>query len=227
MTEEAPDVPDRPQGRARGAGRGGHDGGARRPAGPRSQRRLPAASPATDDATARRASCSASCPQRVGVAPRRSSVPLRRSAIPPPSVPAEARRVYDVRDVVGAIADDGQPARALGRAGPRTWSPGFARIEGRPVGLVANQPRRLGGVIDAAGAEKAAAVRRPLRPLRPAAASSSSTPRASCPAAEQERAGVIRHGASLLRAFAVGDGAEGDPGPPQGLRRRGDHDELP
>ena len=38
-------------------------------------------------------------------------------------VPAEARKVYDVRDVAEALVDDGEPARARRRAGRGTWSP--------------------------------------------------------------------------------------------------------
>ncbi|MEA2291846.1 MAG: hypothetical protein QOF17_866, partial [Solirubrobacteraceae bacterium] len=70
-------------------------------------------------------------------------------------VPDEQRKVYDVRDVVRAVADEGRLLE---------WSPrwarnmvcGFARMEGRPVGIVANQPRYLGGVLDSDSATKAA-----------------------------------------------------------------------
>ena len=78
---------------------------------------------------------------------------------------------------------------------------GLCRIEGRPIGLIANQPRRLGGVIDAAGAEKAACfIDRCERfglPLLVVV----DTP-GFMPGSRQERIGVIRHGAGLLRAFA-------------------------
>ena len=79
---------------------------------------------------------------------------------------------------------------------------GFARVEGRAVGVVANQPRRLGGVIDAEAAEKGALfVERcdrfgiPLLVLV-------DTP-GFMPGSRQEDAGVIRYGAQLLRAFAA------------------------
>ena len=75
------------------------------------------------------------------------------------------------------------------------------RIEGRPLGLIANQPRRLAGVIDAAAAEKAAGfiercerfglpLRRPRRHPRVHAGP------------PPGGGGVIRHGADALRAFA-------------------------
>src|ERR1700744_2300945 len=70
-------------------------------------------------------------------------------------VPLETRKVYDSRDVANAVVAGG----SLLEIGAK-WAPNmvtaFARLEGRPVGLIANQPRQLGGVIDAAASEKAA-----------------------------------------------------------------------
>ena len=69
-------------------------------------------------------------------------------------VPADRKRVYDVRAVISTIADSGsvlELRRAFG-AGIVT---ALARIEGVPVGLVANSPAHLGGAIDADGADKA------------------------------------------------------------------------
>ena len=55
------------------------------------------------------------------------------------------------------------------RAGRATWSRRFARIDGRPVGVVANQPRHLGGVIDAAPPRRRARFVQHVQRLRPAA----------------------------------------------------------
>jgi acetyl-CoA carboxylase carboxyltransferase component len=69
-------------------------------------------------------------------------------------VPSDRKRVYDVRAVIETIADTGsvlELRRAFG-AGIVT---ALARIEGVPVGLVANSPAHLGGAIDADGADKA------------------------------------------------------------------------
>src|SRR3954454_13041096 len=78
---------------------------------------------------------------------------------------------------------------------------GFARLDGRPVGVVANQPRHLGGVIDVAGADKGAgfvgACERVGLPLVVLV----DTP-GFMPGSSQESAGIIRHGAGLVRAFA-------------------------
>jgi propionyl-CoA carboxylase beta chain len=77
----------------------------------------------------------------------------------------------------------------------------LARLDGRPVGLIANQPRHLGGTIDAAASEKGAwfigLCQRFGLPLVVLV----DTP-GFLPGTRQEEAAVIRHGASLLRAFA-------------------------
>jgi acetyl-CoA carboxylase carboxyltransferase component len=115
-------------------------------------------------------------------------------------VPAEARRVYDVRDVVAAIVDGGRMLEISSRWA-RNMVTGLARIEGRPVGIVANQPRRIGGVIDAAASEKAARFVRLCDRFGLPLVVLVDTP-GFMPGTRQESAGVIRHGASLLRAFA-------------------------
>jgi acetyl-CoA carboxylase carboxyltransferase component len=116
-------------------------------------------------------------------------------------VPADARRVYDVRDVVCGLVDEGRLLEVSSRWA-RNMLTAFARIDGRSVGIVANQPRHLGGVIDADAAEKAAffvakcdAFGLPLVVLV-------DTP-GFLPGKRQESAAVIRHGAALVRAFAA------------------------
>jgi len=115
-------------------------------------------------------------------------------------LPAGARQVYDVRAVAGDLADDGRLLEASPRWA-RNLVTGFARIEGRAVGIVANQPRHLGGVLDVSASEKGArfvstcdAHGVPLVVLV-------DTP-GFMPGTAQEAAGVIRHGAQLVRAFA-------------------------
>lgn len=115
-------------------------------------------------------------------------------------VPEEQRRVYDVRDVIATVVDGGQLLEAS--AGwARNLVTGFARINGAPVGVVANQPRYLGGVLDAASSEKGArfvtkcnAFGLPLLVLV-------DTP-GYMPGMRQEGAGVIRLGATFVHAFA-------------------------
>ncbi|MBO0729381.1 MAG: ATP-grasp domain-containing protein, partial [Acidimicrobiaceae bacterium] len=70
-------------------------------------------------------------------------------------IPENRVRVYDIRKVVDTLADTGSVLEL--RPG---WAPGMitalVRVEGRPLGIVANNPRHLGGAIDTDGADKAA-----------------------------------------------------------------------
>lgn len=143
----------------------------------------------------------------LGHLPPRAGAPLSLApaADPEPGdpaepVPAEPRRVYDVRDVARRLADGGR----LLELAPR-WAPNLVtaltRMDGSPVGVIANQPRRLGGTLDAAAAEKGEwfvglcdRFGIPLLVLV-------DTP-GFLPGARQERGGIIRHGAAFLRAFA-------------------------
>jgi acetyl/propionyl-CoA carboxylase alpha subunit/acetyl-CoA carboxylase carboxyltransferase component len=70
-------------------------------------------------------------------------------------VPENRLRVYEVRGAIEAIADTGTFLE-LRRGFAAGMITGFVRIEGRPIGLMANDPRHLGGAIDCDGAEKAA-----------------------------------------------------------------------
>jgi acetyl-CoA carboxylase carboxyltransferase component len=70
-------------------------------------------------------------------------------------IPENRRRVYDVRAVVAGLADSGsvlEVRRGFGRG----MVTALIRVEGRPLGLVANDPAHLAGAIDADGADKAA-----------------------------------------------------------------------
>jgi acetyl/propionyl-CoA carboxylase alpha subunit/acetyl-CoA carboxylase carboxyltransferase component len=71
------------------------------------------------------------------------------------AIPENRLRVYDVRTLINDLADVGSFLELRGgfAAGMVT---GLIRIEGRPMGLIANDPRHLGGAIDCEGAEKAA-----------------------------------------------------------------------
>ena len=116
-------------------------------------------------------------------------------------VPFESRRVYDVRDALGGIVDAGSLIELCPRWA-RNVVTTLARIEGRPVGIVANQPRHLAGVLDAEGSEKAARFVSFCNSFGLPLIAVVDTP-GFMPGSRQERAGVIRHGASLVRAFAA------------------------
>ncbi len=68
-------------------------------------------------------------------------------------VPENRVRVYDVRRIIETLADTGSWIELRGGYGVGLIT-GFLRIEGRPMGLIANDPRHLGGAIDSPGAEK-------------------------------------------------------------------------
>ncbi|MGH2919627.1 MAG: acyl-CoA carboxylase subunit beta [Solirubrobacteraceae bacterium] len=140
-------------------------------------------------------------PQHAGEAPRRwpSLDPFDRPS--DQAVPESPRHVYDVRDVIRTLVDGGRLLEISARWA-RNMVIGFARLDGRAVGVVANQPRYLGGVLDADAATKAARFVRtcdlygiPLIVLV-------DTP-GFLPGSSQEKLGVIRHGAKLVHAFAA------------------------
>ncbi len=103
----------------------------------------------------RPATCWACCRSRSRQPPRAVEPVEPDGNDPGPIVPADQRKVYDVRDVADAILDRGSFLELSPRWAPNIVT-GIARLEGRSVGLIANQPRALGGVIDAAASEKAA-----------------------------------------------------------------------
>jgi acetyl-CoA carboxylase carboxyltransferase component len=116
-------------------------------------------------------------------------------------VPAEPRRVYDVRDALSGIVDAGSLLELQPRWG-RNVVTALARLDGRPVAIVANQPHHLGGVLDAIGSEKAARFVNFCNSFGVPLIAVVDTP-GFMPGSKQEQAGVIRHGASLVRAFAA------------------------
>src|SRR4051794_6773391 len=138
--------------------------------------------------------------------PSKAGLPLYPPAEPAPGDPAEVlpvtnRQVYDVRDVAARLFDSGELLELAPRWA-RNLVVGFARVQGMPVGLIANQPKHLGGCLDADSSQKGTwfvdlcdRFGLPLVVLV-------DTP-GFLPGVGQEQAGVIRHGASLLRAFGV------------------------
>lgn len=70
-------------------------------------------------------------------------------------VPADPRATYDVRRLIDALVDEGTFLESHARWA-KSLVAGFARLEGRPVGLIANQPKVRSGVLDAESCRKAA-----------------------------------------------------------------------
>ena len=115
-------------------------------------------------------------------------------------VPAEERKVYDIRHVVARLADGGRFLE-VAEKWARNMVCAFARLDGRAVGFVANQPKYMGGVIDASAAQKAARFIRTCNAYGLPLVVLVDTP-GYMPGTAQEQAGVIRHGAKLVHAFA-------------------------
>jgi acetyl-CoA carboxylase carboxyltransferase component len=131
--------------------------------------------------------------------------PQRWPAVEPsgalPRVPDEDRKVYDVRDVLRTLVDGGRVLE-LNAKWARNIVTAYVRIDGRSVGVIANQPRFLGGALNSEAACKAArfvnscdAFGLPLVVLV-------DTP-GFLPGLKQEAGGVIRHGSKLVHAFAA------------------------
>jgi acetyl-CoA carboxylase carboxyltransferase component len=115
-------------------------------------------------------------------------------------LPETNRKPYDMYDVIRRIVDDGEWLDLKGQWA-RTIITCLARMGGRPVGIVANQPRRLGGILDNDSADKAArfvnlcnAFGIPLVFLMDVPGFMVGT--------KVEAAGIIRHGAKMLYAVA-------------------------
>jgi acetyl-CoA carboxylase carboxyltransferase component len=140
-------------------------------------------------------------PQHAGVRPQRWPAVDPPATAPDALVPDEQRRVYDVRDVLRTIVDGGRVLE-LNARWARNVVTAYARIDGRAVGVVANQPKCLGGALNAEASSKAArfvngcdAFGLPLVVLV-------DTP-GFLPGKAQEAGGIIRHGAKLVHAFAA------------------------
>ena len=133
---------------------------------------------------------------------RCSSVPPCDPMITDPgaNVPSEARRVYDVKEVIRGLSD-GSQLLELSPKFARNLVTAFGRIDGQPVGFIASQPRWLGGVLDAASAQKGARFVRTCNAFGLPLIVLVDTP-GFLPGTGQEAAGVLRHGAKLLHAFA-------------------------
>jgi acetyl-CoA/propionyl-CoA carboxylase carboxyl transferase subunit len=115
------------------------------------------------------------------------------------TMPAAFNRAYDVRPVVTALLDD--PGVEL----HAKWAPNvvttLGRFAGRTVGVIANNPLRLGGCLDASSAEKAARFVRMCDSLGVPLIVLVDVP-GYLPGLGQEWDGVVRRGAKLLHAFA-------------------------
>lgn len=115
-------------------------------------------------------------------------------------VPAEATACYDVKELIHELADAGD-FMELRPAWAANIVTGFVRLQGRSVGVVANQSAVLAGVIDDAAARKAARFVRFCDQFGLPVLSLVDAP-GFLPGVAQEQAGLARHAAELLAAYA-------------------------
>jgi acetyl-CoA carboxylase carboxyltransferase component len=115
-------------------------------------------------------------------------------------VPDNPNKPYDVKDIITAVIDDGdffevQPYYA------QNMVVGFARMNGKTVGIVANQPKIMAGSLDINASDKAARFVRFCDAFNIPLITFTDVP-GYLPGVGQEHGGVIRHGAKLLYAYS-------------------------
>src|SRR5882672_10725723 len=115
-------------------------------------------------------------------------------------VPDASNQPYDIREVINAVVDDGYFFEVQQHHAPNICV-GFARLDGRSVGIVANQPAFLAGVLDIDASVKAARFVRFCDCFNIPLITFEDVP-GFLPGVSQEHGGIIRHGAKLLYAFA-------------------------
>ena len=115
-------------------------------------------------------------------------------------VPELPNQPYDILDLIRSIADDGAFLE-VHRHYARNLVVGFARLGGQPVGIVANQPAHLAGVLDIDASVKGARFVRFCDAFNIPLVTLEDVP-GFLPGTQQEYGGIIRHGAKLLFAFA-------------------------
>jgi propionyl-CoA carboxylase beta chain len=115
-------------------------------------------------------------------------------------VPAESNLPYDIKDVIQMVVDDGVFFEVHEHFA-RNLVVGFARLDGRSVGIVANQPAYLAGCLDINSSVKGARFVRFCDAFNIPLLTFEDVP-GFLPGTEQEFGGIIRHGAKLLYAFA-------------------------
>ena len=106
---------------------------------------------------------------------------------------------YDMKQVIASVVDDGDFMEYHSAWG-KSITCGFARVEGRAVGVVGNQPMMLAGVLDIESAEKAARFVRTCDAFNIPLLTFVDVP-GVLPGVDQEYGGIIRHGAKLLYAY--------------------------
>ncbi len=115
-------------------------------------------------------------------------------------IPPAPDLAYDMRRVIKAVVDDGDFFEVHAHFAPNLLV-GFARLDGYPVGVVAQQPQALAGVLDINASDKGARFIRFCDCFNIPLLTLTDTP-GFLPGVDQEHGGIIRHGAKMLFAYA-------------------------
>jgi propionyl-CoA carboxylase beta subunit len=115
-------------------------------------------------------------------------------------IPEDPQQPYDIKGVIHSVVDDGEFFEAHAHFA-KNIVVGFARLDGRSVGIVANQPAFLAGVLDIDASVKGARFVRFCDAFHIPLITFEDVP-GFLPGTRQEWGGIIKHGAKLLYAFA-------------------------
>jgi methylmalonyl-CoA carboxyltransferase large subunit len=116
-------------------------------------------------------------------------------------VPADPKKAYDVREVIANVVDDADFLEVQAGYAPNLVV-GFARMIGRTIGVVANQPQHFSGVLDINASNKGARFVRFCNAFNIPLVTLVDVP-GFLPGVRQEHDGIIRHGAKMLFAYAA------------------------
>ncbi len=154
--------------------------------------------------------CLAAIRQLLGYLPGNNvdSPPVRESTDPPDRrdeellhlVPDNPNKPYDMHEVIRRVVDDGELLE-VHRDHAANLIVGFSRLAGHPVGVIANQPAMLAGVLDIKASIKGARFVRFCDAFNVPLLTFEDVP-GFLPGVDQEHGGIIKHGAKLLYAFA-------------------------
>lgn len=114
-------------------------------------------------------------------------------------IPDKPNQPYDVKKIITSVVDDGDFMEYFSHFAMNITC-GFARLDGKVVGIVANQPQMLAGVLDIDASEKAARFIRTCDAFNIALITFVDVP-GFMPGTDQEYGGIIRKGAKLLYAY--------------------------
>jgi methylmalonyl-CoA carboxyltransferase large subunit len=116
-------------------------------------------------------------------------------------VPVEGKQAYDVRQILTRILDHNDFLEVQSGFAPNIVI-GFGRIQGRAIGIIANQPAVLAGALDINASDKSARFIRFLNAFNIPIVTFVDTP-GFLPGVQQEYGGIIRHGAKMLFAYSA------------------------